>query len=186
MRLILLALLCSLTLGCKSLEGLGVKNPTAVVHNMNVRDIGAEGFTMDFDIEVDNPNGFALPLTNTDYRVALAGVDALSGDIAPNGSIPANGSARVTLPINVTYQQLLEVGEALASSNGKVPYRFNADLALDSGAAGSLGTLTRDLKVPLEYEGTLDLAALLRDPDALTSPAARELARQVLGRLLGF
>lgn len=183
MRLLLLALLCSLTLGCKSLEGLGVKNPTAVVHNMNVRDIGAEGFTMDFDIEVDNPNGFALPLTNTDYRVALAGVDALSGDIAPAGSIPANGSARVTLPINVTYQQLLEVGEALASSNGKVPYRFNASLGAD---AESFGGLMRDVKVPLEYEGTLDLAALLRDPDALTSPAARELARKALGRLLGF
>lgn len=183
MRLLLLALLCSLTFGCKSLESLGVNNPTAVVHDMNVRDIGAEGFTMDFDIEVDNPNAFALPLTNTDYKIALAGVEALSGGIAPDGSIPANGSARVTLPINVTYQQLLEVGEALASSNGKVPYQFNASLGAD---AESFGGLMRDVKVPLEYEGTLDLAALLRDPDALTSPTARELARKALGRLLGF
>lgn len=186
MRLLFLALLCSLTLGCKSLEGLGVKNPTAVVHDMDVRDITADGFTMDFDIEVDNPNAFALPLTNTDYQVAVAGVDAVNGNISPAGSIPANGSGRVTLPVNVTYQQLLDLGSALADAGGEVPYRFNADLALDSGAAGSLGGLTRNLKIPLEYEGTLDLASLLRDPDALTSPAARELAGRALGRLFGF
>ncbi|XAL99830.1 LEA type 2 family protein [Phycisphaeraceae bacterium D3-23] len=183
MRLLLLTLLCSLTLGCKSLEGLGVKNPTAVVHNMDVRDITADGFTMDFDIEVDNPNAFALPLTNTDYQVAVAGVDAVNGNISPAGSIPANGSGRVTLPINVTYQQLLDLGNALADSGGEVPYRFNADLGAD---AESLGGLMSNLKIPLEYEGTLDLASLLRDPDALTSPAARELARKALGRLLGF
>ena len=74
----LLGLVLAAVSGCQSLGGLGVESPTASVQGVEVAGVTADGFRMDFDLDVANPNGFALPLTDTGYTVSLAGVEAAS------------------------------------------------------------------------------------------------------------
>ena len=64
-----------------------------------------------------------------------------------------------------------------------VPFRLDASLG---ARPGGLGGLLDNVKVPLKYEGELDLASLLRNPEVLTSPAARKLATQAMGSFFGF
>ena len=176
---LILIVLCSF--GCASLGNLGIQSPTALVKGVNVQNIDREGFTMLFDLDVTNPNGFDLPLGYANYTLALGDASPISGKVAPDGVLRANQPEDVKLPVTLTYQSLLDTGLAIAKSGGKVPYKMQASLgAGKEGAGGLLG----NVRVPLSYEGTLDVAQLVRNPQALTSPAARELGKQLLGSFL--
>jgi hypothetical protein len=74
--------------GC---AGLNMQKPTAVVTGMAVKGVDANGFTMNFDIDIKNPNSMALPLTTADYKLGLAEISVLNGKAKPEGSIPAGG-----------------------------------------------------------------------------------------------
>src|SRR5688572_16896508 len=86
--------LCCLSVAC---SGTNLKRPTASFRQPVVRNVTAEGFTVDFNLDLQNPNAVALPLTKTDYKVSVAGVQVVDDSAKPGGSIPANGSLPVTL-----------------------------------------------------------------------------------------
>jgi LEA14-like dessication related protein len=169
---LLLAVLCG---GCSSLTHL--QRPTASVAGMSVGNVDAQGFTMNFDVDLKNPNSVALPLATADYKLGLGGVQVLDGKAKPAGGVTANGSRSVTLPVSVTYEHLLSAEQAIRAGNGDVPYDLDAGLSFDTGNP-LLGTL----RVPLRHSGTLPLREVLSDPQALLkSEAARKLAAEVLG-----
>lgn len=176
--MILLILLVPVFTGCAAL---GVERPGAKVVGMKVVDVKAEGFTMNFDVDLTNPNAFDLPMTAADYTLSLAGAKALSGSADLSGSVPANDSKRVMLPVNITFDELLKLKDPLAATKGNVPYKLGSTLKLRPGTA-AFG----DVEVPIEYEGTLPLRDMLRDPALLLkSPSAKKLAAEILGGLLG-
>ena len=175
---ILLAVLCPLT-GCSSLTGL--QKPTASVTRMDLGEIDARGFTMNFGVNVANPNRVALPLAGTDYELGIGGAKVLDGKTKSQGSIPAGGSREVTVPVTVGFDDLLSAEQAIRAGGGDVPYDLRGGLSFDTG-----NPLVGSLRVPLHYGGTLPLKRILSDPQALLqSDAARKLAREVLGGLLG-
>jgi LEA14-like dessication related protein len=174
----LLAALCIFALlagGCSNLQ-----QPTASFRSMKLDNIDANGFTMNFDIELQNPNDVELPLSAADYRLNLGDVEILQGKAKPDGMLPAKGSRNVTLPVSVTYENLLAAEKFIRQSGGNVPFRLDGGLNLGEG----LPIVGNSLRVPLKYEGELRLAELLNDPMLLLkSPAARELAQRALGYL---
>ncbi|MGH7214197.1 MAG: LEA type 2 family protein [Tepidisphaeraceae bacterium] len=179
-RLRLLAALmpvCLLSLACSNLQ-----QPTAAIKAMNLGSADEKGFTMNFDVDVTNPNSVALPISNTDYTLALGDVKVLEGKAKPADSIPANGTASVMLPVQVTYQNLFAAEKAIRASGGDVPYAFDGALAFNAG-----GLIPgQGLRVPLNYKGRLPVGQILKDPMILMrSPAARELAAKALGGLMG-
>src|SRR4051794_5509442 len=90
--------LALLTAGCGS-----VQRPTASFRTMSIADVSPRGFVMNVDVDVANPNSVALPLTNVDYGVSLAGVRVVDGGkVKPDASIPANGHSTITIPIPLT------------------------------------------------------------------------------------
>jgi LEA14-like dessication related protein len=170
------------------LPGLGcatVKQPTASFKTMNVTGITPQGFTMAFDLDVRNPNPVALPLSDTDYKLQLGGVNVLEGKAKPEGTLPANGTLPITLPVTVTFENLLAAEKAISQGGGKIPYAFSGNIDL-AGAAGASSLLGKSASVPLEYKGTLDLKSLLSDPQVLLqSPAAKKLAQQLMSGWFG-
>ena len=173
----LLALLCcAVSPGCSSLTNL--RRPTASVAGMSVGNVDAQGFTMNFDVNLNNPNSVALPLATADYKLGLGGVQVLDGKARPAGTLPANGSRSVTLPVSVTYEHLLSAEQSIRAGNGDVPYDLDAGLSFDTG-----NPLFGTLRVPLRHSGILPLRQVLSDPQALLrSEAARRLAAEVLGQ----
>jgi len=175
LRLAASLLLCLCGVGCASLN---VQKPTGNVTGMSVGEVNATGFTMNFDVDVKNPNTVALPLTAADYTVGFAGVNVAKGKAKPEGSIPAGGSKSVSVPVTITYESLLLAEKAIIKSGGNSPYALDAGLSLNSGIP-----LLGDLRVPLQYNGTLALKDILNNPQALMqSPAARKLAQELVGR----
>jgi LEA14-like dessication related protein len=178
LRVLSLFVLFTSGVGCASLN---VQRPSASVAGMHVANVDANGFTMNFDVDVDNPNVVALPLAAADYKLGLAGTDVIDGKIKPGGSVPARGSSRVRVPVTLTYENLLAAQKGIVQSGGNVPFALDAGLTFDTGTP-----LVGNVRVPLRYQGTLPLRDILNNPDALLrSPAAQKLARQLLGGLLG-
>jgi LEA14-like dessication related protein len=172
------ASLCLLTVGCAALS---VQRPTAAVTGMAVQDVTAAGFTMNFGIDLTNPNAFALPLTAADYKVGLGGVGVADGRATPDASLPANGSATVSVPVTLTYDGLLAADQAIVKTGGNVPYTFDGGLSF-----GTHNPLLGDLRVPISTTGVLPLRDVLNNPQAvLQSPAARKLAQDLLDGLFG-
>jgi LEA14-like dessication related protein len=174
-----LAVFCALAAGCSSLAG--VQKPSASVTSMNLGQVDSQGFTMNFGVNVANPNSIALPLAGTDYKLGLGGVSVLSGKTNAQGTIPAKGSRDVTVPVTVAFEHLLSAEQAIRDSGGNVPYDLQGGLSFDTG-----NPLLGSLRVPLRYSGTLPLKRVLSDPEALLrSEAARRLAGEVLGGFFG-
>ena len=177
-RTIALSPLCLLAVGCSALN---VQRPTAAVTGMAVQNVTAAGFTMNFAVDLTNPNAFPLPLTTADYKVALGGVGVADGKATPDGSLPANGSASVSVPVTLTYDSLLAAEQAIVKSGGNVPYTLDGGLSF-----GTKNPLAGDLRVPITTAGTLPLRDVVNNPLALAqSPSARKLAQELLGGMFG-
>lgn len=174
-----LSVFCLLTLGCSN-----VQRPTAAFRSMSIGDVTPKGFTMNVDVDVANPNAVALPLSNADYGLALGGVKVIeSGKAKPSASIPANGTGTVTLPIPLTFENLLATEESIRKGGGSIKYTLDAGLSFDTGLP-ILGVQ----RVPFAYEGTLNVKELLKNNwrTILNSPAAKELAQKALGGLFNL
>jgi LEA14-like dessication related protein len=170
--------MCLLSLACSQ-----VQKPTASLRSADVGAITADGFTANFALDVHNPNAFEVPLTNADYALALGGVPVTKDTIKPGGSIPANGSTPVTIPVRLSFESLLKAEEAIRAGGGDVPYELDGALGFSGGSGlASLGIPT---KIPLKYSGTLPLRKVFSDPTVLlNSAAARRLAGKGLESLL--
>lgn len=171
---ILLLLVCVVGGGCAA----QVQRPTASVTNMTVGEVTPQGFTMNFEVDVENPNPVALPVGDVDYKLRLVGRDFIDGKADPDASVPARGSMPVVLPVRVTFENLLAISDGIRRSGGDVPFDLEAGLEF----GGGMPLLSEPVRVPVRYSGTLPVRQLLKDPAVLLrSPAARELAEQLIG-----
>ncbi|MDB5299596.1 MAG: conserved secreted protein [Phycisphaerales bacterium] len=171
-----LLVLGSVSTGCSTL----VKWPTVALRSTTLGQATPTGVTVNFDLDLTNPNSFSLPVNRAQYKLALGGVVVVNDSAAPDATIPANGTIPLRIPVAVTFESLLAAGEALRKSGGDVPY--NLDGNLEFGDRQKIGDLA--LNAPLHFTGTLPLRQILKDPQVLLqSPAARKLAEQVWGGL---
>src|SRR5262245_45640602 len=169
-----------------SLACTNVKQPTARLTSMNVADVTAQGFTMAFDLDVQNPNAVALPISGVDYKVNIGGFKVGEGKATPAGTVPANGSIPIKVPVTLTFEDLLAAEKAIVAAQGTVPFQIDGSLKFSGGAKNALTDITGGLNVPLKYQGSLDVTQLVRNPQALmNSPAAKKLASQLAGSMLG-
>ena len=175
--------LCCLSLACSG--GANLQRPTASFRQPTVREVTPEGFTVDFNLDLQNPNAVDLPLAGTDYKVSLAGVKVVDDTAKPGGSVPANGSAPVTLPVTFSFDSLLKAERAIRGGGGNIPVEFDGviDFAGGNSQLAGLG-LGNSLRLPVHYEGTIPVRDLMRDPTILMrSPAAQRLFGTGLDRI---
>src|SRR5687768_14412868 len=111
-----------LSLGCSSAS---VQRPTASFESAEVGDLTPEGFTLNIGFDVDNPNDFDLPIRDADYRLSLGGVKVIDDEVRPRGALRAGERTNVTLPVRLSFNDLLRAGRALWRSDGNIPYEFD-------------------------------------------------------------
>lgn len=178
-------------LGCLGLLvgcGSAVQQPTASFKSADLQPAGANGFRVDFGVNVDNPNGFALPISAAKYKLGLAGVTVVDDTAKPSASIPAKGAAPVTIPVSLDFERLLKAEKGLVSSGGNVPYQFDGVLEFSAGPLAALG---QSVKVPVSFTGTLPFRDAIKDPVAFAqTPGGRKIlellaGKGILGNLLG-
>ena len=158
--------------------------PTAAFKSASVKSLTENGLAVDFDLDVGNPNSFALPVSGVSYKLGLGGANVLSDKANPTASIPAQGTLPVTVPVTLSLEKLLSAKDAIASSGGNVPYDFDGVIELSAGPLKALG---QSVKVPVKYSGTLAIKDAVKDPVALlSSPAGRKILELLAGSKSGL
>ena len=169
--LLAFCVLCLLATGCAQVT---MEKPTAQIAKVGVQDINSSGFTLNFGVDVHNPNSKPLPVKKADYQLMLSGTKVLEGKTSPSESIPAGGSKQIAVPVTLTYENLLAAKSAIVKGGGNLSYAFDGGLSFDAG--GMFG----GLRVPVKYNGELAVKDLLSNPMALLrSPAALKLAKMI-------
>jgi LEA14-like dessication related protein len=161
-----------------------VQKPTVKYQSASVAYIGAEGFTFNLNLEISNPNAIAIPLGESTYALKFGNVPILQGRARPTGEIPANSTMPLTLPVNLTWQNVLGAEEVIRHNGGNIPYTLEGQLGFDMNVPQLL-IFSQPLRVPLRYSGILPVRDLIKDPSVLwKSPAAARLAQIALSLVL--
>lgn len=125
-------------LGCLFALGLvatlaACASPEVSIADARLGRVDLRSLTVDFTLDVVNPNEFALPVAGVDWSLALFDQRVGTGTARPDETIPAQGSARVPMPVTVSFQQATEVGRKLLAT-GTIPWDLTATLRFDSPA----------------------------------------------------
>jgi len=133
-------------------NALGMKSPTASYRDLEVKNLSLEQIGFDLDFDLENPNGFDIPVATLDWNLDLFGEafsfgkilfeDAEPGadELAPEGAvltylgiehIPANGALSLRTPFNVALLDTFE-GIVRVATGEDVPYTIGGTIHFKS------------------------------------------------------
>jgi LEA14-like dessication related protein len=128
---------------------IGCTKPTASITGMKLQGISLTDATMLFDVKVDNPYMMPLPLSNLDYALASQGQQFLSGQADMQGTIPAQASKTLSVPLKINFLKLIGAVKG-ARPGASIPYKADMGLSVKAPLMGAL-------RVPMSKEGNLDI-----------------------------
>ncbi|PVV20053.1 MAG: hypothetical protein B6D79_14825 [gamma proteobacterium symbiont of Ctena orbiculata] len=135
--------------GCSSLEQVDRvmegRKPTAQVEGVRLSGLDLEGLDLVFDVNIDNPNPFAIDLTGCDYDLQLFERSFLKGQQSRGLSLAAKSGSKVQVPLRLGFRQLLSTYQALKSAH-QASYRLDLGLGFQMPLIGSL-------RLPINVEG---------------------------------
>ncbi len=96
--------------GCGSMDAVkqaaGIKDPTVSIAGVNIARLTADGMTLQFTLDVENPNPIPLNLAGFDYALMLDGKQLMAGEKRDKIRIKARGDSRVTVPVSLKFADL--------------------------------------------------------------------------------
>ncbi|MES9854579.1 MAG: LEA type 2 family protein [Candidatus Thiodiazotropha sp. L084R] len=128
------------------------KMPDVKLSNIEVKRLTLQKADLMVELEVANPNQFAVMLDKLDYQLKLNGIDVGSGALSQSMKIDQRGRGRITLPLSL---DMMQAGRGLYSAFiGGSGLRYELDGSLDaSGDTPILG----EFQIPLDRQGKVDL-----------------------------
>ncbi|MBM3308026.1 MAG: LEA type 2 family protein [Candidatus Eisenbacteria bacterium] len=118
------ALLTALA-GCST-----IARPALTVEGVELNGLSAEGVELLVEIKVTNPNDVAAEASGILYTLEMNGVEVLDGRQDSPVSVPAGGSATVSVPVTLRWssgadalQSILDGGEQRWRLHGRVTVR---------------------------------------------------------------
>lgn len=129
------------------------KLPDVRVSRIDVQRLSLQAIDLMLELEVENPNRFALMLQRLDYQFKLNGIDVGQGAAAQSLNIDKQGKGRVRLPLSLDLQK---AGGGLYSAlMGGRGLSYELSGMLD--ATGDT-PLIGDIKIPLDKQGKFNLS----------------------------
>lgn len=134
--------------GCSTLQS-QFQQPTVKLANVVLLEAGLLQQTYGITLQVDNPNGFSLPIKGVNYNVRLAGQDFASG-LTPNGfTIPANGSDQVQVEVRTNLLESIgHLSRMLSGGPQDIDYEMSGDIQVNLPLIGA---------IPFNRSGTIPL-----------------------------
>lgn len=148
-----LALSLALYLGYAACLGCArPSSPTLTPKVARVAGVSAQGLDLDIELQVDNPNTFALHANEVTGTVYVGDGKRLArGSSRPGQSIPARGTAIVPSRVHVEWEDATAIAPLLLHE--RVPYQLRGDVAL--------GSDNFNITLPFNLSGELSRAQLL-------------------------
>ncbi len=125
------------------------ERPTAHIRGAQVTDLSLDRLDLRFDVEVTNPNPFAVRLATYRYRLAVDGKALARGDQGTGAEIPAEGSQVIAVPVSLPYQQLFEGLPRLADAEQST-YRLSGRVGVDVPRLGIVN-------LPMDHTGEIPI-----------------------------
>jgi LEA14-like dessication related protein len=97
------------------------KPPTIVPKEAKVVAVDADGLTLDLQVEMTNPNGFALNVRRVAGRVKVDGIDLGSVDAPSAMALPPNAPTLVRVPTKVRWEGAAALA-TIAAKGRDVPF----------------------------------------------------------------
>ncbi|MQA90027.1 MAG: hypothetical protein GEU90_07320 [Gemmatimonas sp.] len=133
------------------------QQPEVRLQAVELAGLGLRGGTLMFNVEITNPNRFALNANQLDYQLSIAEneaaadtvwYDLASGTYAESISVGAGETATVEVPVEFTYSGL---GGAAASVLRAGAFSYRATGTVD------VRTPLGSREVPFQHNGTVTL-----------------------------
>jgi LEA14-like dessication related protein len=129
------------------------QKPSVEIAGVQLKNIGMQSATLQFNMAVKNPYSVALPVVGLDYNLASQGGQAfLSGKAPQQGSIPARGNKTLALPVELRYTDVLKTLQGIRLGS-VVPYKAQLGLSVQSPVGGAL-------RLPIQKEGEFPIPAM--------------------------
>ncbi|HVK60642.1 MAG TPA: LEA type 2 family protein [Bdellovibrionales bacterium] len=93
-------------IGCSSIAQKIVKEPKVSLAGVNLKDVNSQGGTVVANIQVENPNAFALKVDAVTYDVEIGGKHLSRGELEAPASVKGNGKTIVPIPVPVKFSDL--------------------------------------------------------------------------------
>lgn len=155
-----------------------VPRPSAEVRDVSLSGLSLESVTLRWTLRVTNPYTVSLPINEVDYRLDAQGRRFLRGTLRPETSVPAGGSARVPLEVEVPFDRLRATLESL-EPGGVVPYRASLVLQVEAPVVGPVSIESRtDGEFPVPAAPGVRLGSV--GWEELTMRAARATVELIL------
>lgn len=129
------------------------KMPTVTPHLARVVWVAPTGVRLAIEVDVYNPNSFPLMADAIEGVIEMGSGAVLGNGLAyPRGTVPAEGTSRVTTQVDVQWSNLGALAPFLMGA-GPVPYVFKGKARLGGDSVS--------LSVPFEVAGQLTRAELI-------------------------
>ena len=133
-RRTLLSLLLAAALAACAALGPRLASPEVVGANVRVIRVALPEVTLAIDLELSNPNPVEVVVQGFDTRIALEGERVATATLASPVTMPANGTASVSLSARADAAATLAgVGRALGSGRA-MRYEIAGDVTLGDGS----------------------------------------------------
>jgi LEA14-like dessication related protein len=138
--LLLLPFLCGCSL-VQQVASSAFERPSLSFKEVRLPQIDFQGAQLDLVFLVTNPNSVGLDLTRASYNLEVEGHKVAAGTPKNGLKIPGGGSAEITFPAKVQWNEIAPALEALFAMD-QVHYKASGELGLGS------------VTLPLQHEGT--------------------------------
>lgn len=129
MKRVLPLLILPLFVGCSSLISSVVKPPKISNESLHVSRVSLQKVDLNLKLEVENPNGYELPLENLRAEVFVKDKTLLSKHWEKLPTLAAKGQTTVELPFEVAWSDLMSLGLNLLQDS-EIPYRVKGTLSV--------------------------------------------------------
>lgn len=124
-----------------------IRRPEVRVAGTRIERLTFSDARVRFDLEVTNPNPVGVQFAGYDYDLQIEGASFVKGDVAERFGLDPGGSSLIPVPVEVTYQELLNTYTRLREQD---EFAYN----LGVGLWFELPVLDR-VRVGANKEGTL-------------------------------
>lgn len=134
-----------------SAVGCAIKQPTARIDDVEVRDVTTKKIKLDFIVGLKNPNPVGLTVNKLAYTLTVFDKPVVRDTTEKKIKIPSKANVNFKLPVSLTYADLIQAG-ITAVSKGKLKYTLALKITLD--------TPVGDLTLPVTKSGTIKIKSL--------------------------
>lgn len=95
---------------------------------------GADSQKVKFNLllNIDNPNAIGIKTSGINYNLDLNNAGVINGNLSKGLEIAANGKNNIEIPIDVNFQNLLQIAPSLISNPNNLDYKVYGTISFDT------------------------------------------------------